>query len=68
MQSAILVKNGSSVISKMVYSGGANLEDFMDSEIDRLEAKYPSYTFTLFSSDTDSEFASAEIDTPVEII
>lgn len=69
MQKAILVKNGSDVISKLVYSGGGEtFEDYVDSELARLEAAYPSYTFTLYESDLDSEFASATIDVPTEII
>lgn len=69
MQKAILVKNGSDVISKLVYSGGGDtFDDYVDSELVRLEAAYPSYTFTLYDSDLDSEFASAVIDTPTEIV
>lgn len=68
MQKAILVKNGSSVLAKMVYSGGSQIFiDFVDDEMVRLQAKYPTYTFTLYEEDTDSEFIAAVVDTPTEI-
>lgn len=63
MQQAILVKNGSAVLAKKVY-GGAITDELMADEMSRLEAKYPTYTFTLYANDTDSEFINAVVDTP----
>lgn len=63
MQAAIVVKDGSSVIQKRVY-GGAIDSDTMNAEKARLEAKYPSYTFTVYADDQDSAYTSIVIDTP----
>lgn len=64
MQSAILVKDGSNVLAKMVYAGDLS---FVDVEVTRLRAKYPTYTVTKFDSDQDSNFVNAVYNNPGNI-
>lgn len=63
-QKAILVKNGSAVLAKLVYAGDLS---FCDSEYTRLSAEYPSYQFTKFDDDQDPTFSSAVVDTPTRV-
>lgn len=66
MQKGILIKDGSLILQKSVY-GGAIDTNTMNAEITRLQTKYPTYTFTLYETDTDTAFVNAIVDTPTEV-
>jgi hypothetical protein len=64
MQKAILIKDGTLVKGKFVYGGDVS-SDAMNAEVIRLQAKYPTYTITLFNDDQDSIFVNAIVDSPI---
>lgn len=66
LQAAILLKDGTDVKGKFVYGGDISTPT-MNVEIARLEAKYPIYTVQFFSTDQDSTFVSAVVNSPLEM-
>lgn len=63
MQKGILIKDGTDVKAKEVYSGDIST-DTMNAIVTALQAKYPSMTIQLFATDQDSTFVSAVVNSP----
>lgn len=65
MQSAILAKNASNqVCAKLSYSGDLSIVDVW---LDAYRLAYPTYSFTKFADDQDSEFVNAVIESSEEL-
>lgn len=60
MQKGILITDGTDVKAKNVY-GGDTSDATMNAEVARLQAKFPTFTVTLFASDQDSIFVSTVV-------
>jgi len=67
MQKGIVIKDGVAVKAKACYAGNIST-DVMNAEIARLEAKYPTYTVTFYSSDQDATFVSTVVDSPLPVV
>lgn len=67
MQTAILILDGSDVKAKRVYGGDIS-DSVMTTEIARLQTLYPVYTIQLFSTDQDSTFVNAIVNSPLSDI
>lgn len=62
MQKGLLIKDGSDIKAKEVYAGDIS-DSTMQGVLDRLQAKYPTLTLSLFNDD-DPEFMSAVVNSP----